>query len=138
MSEEEWLNATGSKEMLRLVEHETSGRKLRLLACCCARRGLPLMTGVDAAGIISTGERIADGRSLEGEWEAAYDRVREYRSTSGGEQTVKWHLGALLEAPLLIDDDTAWGGLVRLEELEERTRGSRACNSHTFLREVLG
>jgi hypothetical protein len=76
MTRNEWLAATDVRSRLQFVASRTSDRKLRLLACACARRVFPLL---DARGrrTVELMERFADGLARDEERAAAYAAVQE-------------------------------------------------------------
>jgi hypothetical protein len=61
MTEAEWLAANDPRPMLELLEGRASDRKLRLLACACARRLSACVSDDGAMGVILVSERYADG-----------------------------------------------------------------------------
>ena len=45
MTEAEWLAWIDSRQMINFINGRASDRKLRLFACACSQRTLPLMGG---------------------------------------------------------------------------------------------
>lgn len=65
MTEQEWLECRTPLLILEVLLDRVSDRKLRLFACACARRILPLLEGnlhSVGAEVIGVGEELADGR----------------------------------------------------------------------------
>jgi hypothetical protein len=65
MTEQEWRECRAPLLMLQVLMNRVSDRKLRLFACACARRVLPLLAGdlhSVGAEVIGVGEELADGR----------------------------------------------------------------------------
>ena len=61
MTEAEWLAGNDPKRMLGTLRVSADPRRLRLFACACARRVLPLLTDPEGEQIVQTAERFADG-----------------------------------------------------------------------------
>jgi hypothetical protein len=59
------------------VREATSSRKLRLLACACARRIWHLIPDVQCRRAVEVAERFADGMAETAELQAAWDEARE-------------------------------------------------------------
>jgi hypothetical protein len=71
MDERQWLESTDPAWMLEFLGERASPRQLRLFACACARRVLPLHPDDRLVALIEVGERLADGTAGEEERKAA-------------------------------------------------------------------
>lgn len=78
-----WEREGNPEELLRLVRDTGGRRKLRLLACACARRMAP---AAGAAPVLALAERIADGAPNvdADEWRTAHRQLHDLRRGSGG------------------------------------------------------
>ena len=78
MNEGDWLTCDDTTPMLRfLLEHPTSERKLRLLACACCRRIWHLLRDPRSREAVEVAERYADEQATLRELGQA--RVRYFR-----------------------------------------------------------
>lgn len=75
VDEQAWLNSVDPNPMLAYLPGRTSGRKLRIFACVCARRVMRLIADPLRRQAIETAELVAEGgapwESLEGARERA-------------------------------------------------------------------
>jgi hypothetical protein len=79
-----WLTETLAHELLRYAARSFGARKSRLFACACARQVLPLITGIDAIGLLDVAERVADnGLSGDPDWEASASLASAHRAQCG-------------------------------------------------------
>jgi hypothetical protein len=76
LTEEEWRNTPYPAELLRHVEERATPRQLRLFACHCCKRLLPLLTRATVRHALETADRFADGRASAEELTAAHAAVR--------------------------------------------------------------
>ena len=169
MTEEEWLKATDPTPMLEwlargrplttsLADHQpfpngfrVSDRKLRLLACCCARSLWTRLTVKRCRKAVEVGEQYADGLATVEElnragrlaWEAALDarsaeardhdnrtwRLRRWRSVEEARRLVAWRACAPPR-------DRAWG--IIPNDLSENVSRSEIENGAGLIRCVFG
>jgi hypothetical protein len=99
MTEEEWLNTSDSRDLLRIAEAAgcVSDRKFRVFACACIRNVLPSVIGPDAFTIMEAGEQIADNWQSDTDvMQEAYKRIAPHRDEFGN---ITWHLAIALSTP---------------------------------------
>jgi hypothetical protein len=82
MTEAEWLACAEPKAMLSFLGGKASARKLRLLACACARRWWAQVNDL-ARRIVSAIEREADGLAPPAELASLREEVERLSSTAG-------------------------------------------------------
>jgi hypothetical protein len=89
MTESERMNCTNPHEMLQYLGDRASERKLRLLACACARRIWPALKDKRTRKAIEIAEKHADGlareKQLASAREGADQAVRDSDAGIGGE-----------------------------------------------------
>src|SRR5437867_2460076 len=61
MTEAEWLACPDPGPMLQFLSGKVSERKLRLFACACARRLLPLLREPRLEKVLLLAEQVAEG-----------------------------------------------------------------------------
>ncbi len=61
MTEEEWLTASRTTELLKFIKSQASSRKLRYFVVSCARNVLPPLPDLDMINALKLAEAFADG-----------------------------------------------------------------------------
>jgi hypothetical protein len=85
MTGAQWTTCTNPHELLAYLGDQASERKLRLLACACARRIGPLLTDKRTRNAIEVAERFADGLADE----KKLTRASEAATTAVKQVTIK-------------------------------------------------
>jgi hypothetical protein len=85
MTEAEWLGATEPLSMLQFLASRRGtpdDRKLRLFACACVRRLLPLLSDRRCRAALETSEAFAEGRSIRRNLEAVHRAAQQVASAA--------------------------------------------------------
>jgi hypothetical protein len=77
MTEEEWLGATETRQMLELVREKGSDRKCRLFSVACCQEYRDRLTDERSRNAVDVAERYADGGASEEELRLAETSARE-------------------------------------------------------------
>ncbi len=86
MNEAEWLASGDPKAMLALIQGKISDRKLRLFACACCRRVVPLLSDPELVRTLEVAERSIEQQASVEECRAASKSVFDHynRTNPGG------------------------------------------------------
>jgi hypothetical protein len=133
MTPEEWNRCTDPAKMLKFLSGKPSDRTLRLFACACFRRLVPLLTNQTrfrrarttpaflrrALKAVTVGERYADGAASPQELEAAR------RSIADGLGAVAWTAYHAVEVPVDAAEAAQDAVLAACWALGEKPAGAR-------------
>ena len=84
MTEQEWLECTDPREMVRFVRPTTGARKLRLAGCACVRLAWVWATDEPLSTAIESAEGFADSSVTKAALRRARQEVRKQRYDLGG------------------------------------------------------